>query len=321
MDSAFDDLIREIDETQKRDRMARRINSAPTPPHGYRWQIDKRPLADFSFVALDIEATGDMHHLDRPIEVGAVRFSIDGAEEAVFDALMNPDRPISPAAIAVHGITDAMVATASPLRAVLPNLIDFLDKPDTVVVAHNASYDRNLLGFAFYRNRLRFLDCPWLCTCSYARKRVNHMTVSNGYGLETLCQVLGLAERQRHRALPDARLAKELFLLLVGNRPSGAIYPYPPKTIGDLFRDKKPRFLASLPISRQIPYKFKDLKPAMENRSAISLRLKGEESTIDRTFTVTPLWFSANEDLLVVDFEGTEFMLAVHKIEAFALDR
>ena len=73
---------------------------------------DTSLIAEREYVALDLETTGLMAETDRIVEIGAVRFRADGEELGRFESLVNPERPMSPAAFAIHGLSDEILATA-----------------------------------------------------------------------------------------------------------------------------------------------------------------------------------------------------------------
>lgn len=113
-------------------------------------------------VVLDTETTGTSHASDRVIELGLVKFeyAVQSGEISriidVYSALEDPGRPIPPESTAIHGITDDMVAGKrlddERIRLLLANV--------TLVVAHNASFDR-----AFLEERLpTFASLPWACS-------------------------------------------------------------------------------------------------------------------------------------------------------------
>lgn len=87
-------------------------------------------------VVIDTETT-DLH--GRICELAVV----DLAGRVLLDTLINPGIPISPAATAVHGITDTETASAPSLPEVLPRLLEVTrDRP---VLAYNAAYDYDVL--------------------------------------------------------------------------------------------------------------------------------------------------------------------------------
>jgi DNA polymerase III subunit epsilon len=69
---------------------------------------DQRRLPEVTFVAFDTETTGLQPIVHRLVEVGAVRFRLDGCELATFQQLIDPHIPIPRDVQQVHGITDRM---------------------------------------------------------------------------------------------------------------------------------------------------------------------------------------------------------------------
>ena len=53
----------------------------------------------------------------------------------------------------VHGITDAMMRGKPTISEVLPLFLAFLGDTDTILLAHNASFDLGFLGFAMWPPR------------------------------------------------------------------------------------------------------------------------------------------------------------------------
>jgi DNA polymerase-3 subunit epsilon len=80
-------------------------------------------------VFYDLEATGTDPLRDRIVQIALVRLKVDGARER-FDSLVNPERPIPPAAIAIHHITDEMAAQAPTLRVLAPKIRELFDGAD-----------------------------------------------------------------------------------------------------------------------------------------------------------------------------------------------
>src|ERR1700677_3034611 len=104
-------------------------------------------VCEREFVSLDLETTGLMPETDRIVEIGAVRFGPDGREICRFQRLVNPQRAMSPAAYAIHGLSDADLADAAPAHEILPEFLAFLgDASTTSLIAHNAAFDAGFLG-------------------------------------------------------------------------------------------------------------------------------------------------------------------------------
>jgi len=162
-------------------------------------------LSELTFVAFDVETTGLDSQTDRIIQVGAVRFDRDGAGETC-EQLVNPGMRIPGEALAVHGITDDMVAAAPPVREVLPHIIRFFG--DSVLVAHNAQFDISFFEAAFAEAGVEPPPNPILCTRELARRVLPNLS---NYKLTTLVRVLNIPAGRHHRALADARYDAEVF--------------------------------------------------------------------------------------------------------------
>jgi len=166
------------------------------------------------FVAFDLETTGLMPGFDRVVEIGAVRFDADGRESGRFERLVNPERPMSPSAEAVHGISDAMLAGAAPAREVLPEFVAFLGPPGaSTILAHNACFDAGFLGRELGRIGSTGRGYAVVDTLALARRRLPHLV---SHRLDALADALGLDPDGPHRALADSLRVKGLWLALGG---------------------------------------------------------------------------------------------------------
>ncbi len=174
------------------------------------------PLRDVTFVVVDVETTGGSAQDCHMTEIGAVKVR-GGVVLGEFQTLINPGGPI-PAVIAVlTGITDAMVAGAPRISAVLPSFLEFAG--DAVLVAHNAPFDLSFLQAAAAR-----LDIPWpgnqvVDTLRLARQLVGRDEAPN-HKLGSLAVVFGAQQTPDHRALHDARATVDVLhglIARVGN--------------------------------------------------------------------------------------------------------
>ncbi len=117
-------------------------------------------LTDITFLAFDTETTGLFPIMHRLVEIGAVRFRLDGRELATFQTLINPEIPIPRDVQQVHGITDATVRGQPTMDHVLPQFIEFLGHHDTIIVAHNTPF---YLGFLAMTLTRLGIACPPHC--------------------------------------------------------------------------------------------------------------------------------------------------------------
>ncbi len=175
------------------------------------------------FVALDLETTGLDPNQDAILEIAAVRF-VEGEPAAEWQTLVNPGRPIPPAITQLTGITDAEVATAPPLEAVLPQLEAFVG--NAPLVGHNIAFDLGFLQAAGV-----FHDHPAADT--YQAAAVLWPRAPR-YALSALAQALGWPTDDAHRALGDARRAGWLFLALVDEAAH-----LPPELLQEMIRQAR----------------------------------------------------------------------------------
>ena len=169
------------------------------------------PLRSLTAIALDTETTSlDVHHA-RILEIGAITI-LNGrlVPELHFTSLVNPQAAIPPESVAIHGITDDAVKLAGHFAQVYRQYRDFVGPH--VVLGYAVGFDLAMLRSEHERAGLawrapRFIDVLDLA-------RLLRPDLPN-FSLETLAAWLGIAVVERHRALPDAKLAAEIFLALL----------------------------------------------------------------------------------------------------------
>lgn len=95
-----------------------------------------KKLSDYvsNYVVFDLETTGTSPKTEAIIEISALKV-VDGKVVDTFSTLVNPEKPISPEATAVNGITDDMVKNEPTLDIVLPQFNEFIE--EYILVGHN----------------------------------------------------------------------------------------------------------------------------------------------------------------------------------------
>ena len=170
-------------------------------------------------IVLDTETTGlDPLQGHRLIEIGCIEIEDLLPTGRTFHRYIDPERLIDPDAIRVHGITDEMVRGKARFHDVCEDLIDFVG--DSVLVAHNAAFDRGFINFQLEAvARPVIHEARWVDTLKLAQQRFPGMYNS----LDALCKRfrISLAEREKHGALIDAKLLAAVYLELRGGKERG----------------------------------------------------------------------------------------------------
>ena len=173
--------------------------------------LDDRPLAELSYTVFDTETTGlEPGAGDEIIQIGAARL-VNGKllRQEAFEQLVDPQRSLPEAGIAIHGIQPEMVRGQPTIDRVLPAFHAFAR--DTVLVAHNAAFDMRFLQLAEARSGVVF-DHPVLDTLLLSA--VVHPN-QESHRLEAIAERFGITVIGRHTALGDAIVTAEVFLKLI----------------------------------------------------------------------------------------------------------
>ena len=173
--------------------------------------LDDHSLLETSYTVFDTETTGlNPSAGDEIIQIGAIRI-VNGKllQRECFEQLVDPQRPMAPESVAIHGILPALLTGQPTILAVLPAFHAFA--LDTVLVAHNAAFDMRFLQLKEGASRLRF-DQPVLDTLLLSAWLHPQQ---ESHRLEAIAERLGVVVRGRHSAIGDARVTAEVFLKLV----------------------------------------------------------------------------------------------------------
>lgn len=177
-------------------------------------------LEDLEYVVFDTETTGmRLSEGDKVISISGVRIRRGRIQNAeTFHSLVNPGRPIPAESIRFHHIEDHMVADAPCISQVYPQFVEFVG--DSVLVAHNAAFDRKCLEMAAAEAGLPLIENPFLDTLflSYGLHEG-----TEGHGLDAMAERMGITIEGRHTSLGDARATARIFLGLISLLPGRGV--------------------------------------------------------------------------------------------------
>ena len=149
-------------------------------------------------IVVDIETTGLDYTKEKMVEFAALRLENDKIKDK-YQTLINPKQHIRKSSIAVHGITEEMVADAPTEAEVMPAILEFLGEHP--LVAHNAIFDYTFLNEASLRFNNKELTNTRIDS-QYMFKEVFPDIESHGLGALTTKFNVELVNH--HRAMDDA---------------------------------------------------------------------------------------------------------------------
>lgn len=171
------------------------------------------------FVVLDTEATGLDPKKDVLLSIGAVAIS-GGAIWAgdSFEGVFRTDREVARETVHIHGILPSESANGMHEEAILQAFLHYLG--DSIFVAHNARFDRSILGEYLerlwgFRIKNQVLDTMLLA------RRLGSSIVSEDFfqagdfSLDALATEHGIDLCHRHQAWGDALITARLLLVLL----------------------------------------------------------------------------------------------------------
>ncbi len=168
---------------------------------------------------IDVETTGGKFNEEGITEIAIYKFDGNKIIDQ-FISLVNPEIPIQPFVQSLTGISNKMVKTAPKFYEIAKRVLEITE--NTVLVAHNASFDFRMLKTEFNRLGYNF-NIPQICTVSLSKKLIPNQ---DSYKLGKLVKSLGIPLSNRHRASGDAKATVELFKLLLNKDKTKEISNY-----------------------------------------------------------------------------------------------
>jgi DNA polymerase-3 subunit epsilon len=168
------------------------------------------------YAIVDIETTGGYAAANGITEIAV--FISDGSRVIKeFHTLLNPYYTIPRFIESLTGITNEMVEFERDFKSIADELYELLC--DKIFVAHNVNFD-----YSFIKHHLLQcgydLNCKKLCTVRLGRQIIPGL---RGYGLDKICNHLGIENGSRHRAKGDAEATVKLFHILLERDTNGHV--------------------------------------------------------------------------------------------------
>ncbi len=185
----------------------------------YEAQFEKKvdyTISEIRFVVFDTETTGFDYDTDRILSIGALSTKnnsiavSDSFEVFLYQHFYHAKN------IEIHGILqEEKQERVTELEA----LIKFLEYiGNSVLVAHHAGFDRNMVNHALNRHGMpdlknKFLDTSVL----YKRTLIKSplLPVKPQYSLDELAEKFDISKKDRHTALGDAYITAIAFMKIV----------------------------------------------------------------------------------------------------------
>lgn len=168
--------------------------------------IDNLLLNKIPFVVLDVETTGLASKSNRIIEIGLVKV-FNGEILETLKSFFNPDTQLPTAITQLTGITDEDLFAAPNFSSWISKINDFIS--DSVIVAHNSSFDLSFLKAEYERASEVFPHNSVLCTLKISRKLFPFLQSKS---LGDVAKHLKIRHKDLHRALSDATLTAKVLI-------------------------------------------------------------------------------------------------------------
>lgn len=170
---------------------------------------------------VDCETTGTDWAVDRVVEV-AVITTLGGNETGRKSWLMNPGIPIPAESTAIHGITDADVATAPRFSEIAFELAAFIGEHQCA--GYNARFDRAMLLAEYLRTGSvppwwTFAGEHWIDVYAWAKAHNPFVKKTDGgHKLGAVAARFGVTIGTAHRALGDCETTSGVLAVLSESR-------------------------------------------------------------------------------------------------------
>ncbi len=250
-----------------------------------------KKLKDITFVAFDLETTGLFPITSEIIEIGAVKFNLDG-EISRFQQLVKPNNKVSKESFLIHNISDSMLDNQPNISDVIGSFLSFIS--DSVLVAHNSMFDMSFISYSLIKNKISFPDNIALDTRVLGYNLIPEV---GNYKLSSLTNYFNINNSTFHRAVFDAEYCMKVFLAILNKCFSDE------QKLEDLVKFNKTIDFTVISENENfddVPKMFEPLKYAIKQSSKINITYKRHNGEVlDRD--ITPIGFLKVKSKLYVE--------------------
>lgn len=164
-------------------------------------------------IVLDTETTGLIIGKDRLFEIALVELFDKIPTGNFLHFYCNPEVLISEIAFKITGIANKFLVDKPPFSTVWPEISSFI--ANTPLVAHNASFDVNMINYELQLMNLPLLSNKIIDTLFLARKKFRGAQNN----LDALAKRFNVSNQKRgfHNALEDTYLTAKIYYFLAQN--------------------------------------------------------------------------------------------------------
>ncbi|AXT51563.1 3'-5' exonuclease [Aquimarina sp. BL5] len=177
----------------------------------------KTPIEKTRFIAFDTETTGFDYIDDRVLSIGAVAVNNTSIEVADQLELYLEQDVFNSDTVEIHGIRKSNNLDTISESEAIEIFIKYIG--NSILIAHHANFDRNMINKVLQRNGLGTLKNKFLDTGVLFSKTKHLVYRSNRkhmhYSLDELCDDLKISKSDRHTASGDAFITAIAFLKIM----------------------------------------------------------------------------------------------------------
>lgn len=205
-------------------RRKQRLRHTPAGPlHDYLsapFPDRTRDYRELTYLAIDMETTGLDPKQDHILSMGTVEIRRNVIDLSTAQhVIVSSRQPLPEKSVALHRLTDDVVARGEPIAQVLTNFLNGL--AGKILLAHHAAIEVGFLCHACQRIFGNTLVVPVVDTLLLAQQQISRRNVIVSAGalrLAALREHYHLPRYTAHNALSDAIAAAELFLAQAAER-------------------------------------------------------------------------------------------------------